>query len=474
MDVAMNIGLCISSLVIASLFCSIVNLVSSDKAWIRTRIQKAIRFGDILLGLIALEIGGSMMLGTCQEAYSVGLYGLLYVVGISIGFLLLGFGFARKMKALNIESTVDLFQKQYQSNLLRFIASCLSIATTGGLLIGQIIAAKSLILAMGIHNEIVFALMGIGIILYTIWGGLRLAGITYRIQLIYTIIVFSLIFFLCIFKEPPSFFTNIIHTTLVQQAPVSISTVFASIVMPALYYITDQEFAQPLFAVSSKRTMILASICASLFMLLFSLVPIYFGIKARALNLTFSNSISPLIPLLQRMTVPSIVIASIIGMAAALTAMIDYYLWSIGLGIIAELSLNKNKHNKYWHYAIVCIVGIIALAGSYCTTSSAIQVLLCSYELYDSCLIVPVLMSYFQLNLKKGSAIGSIIAGLSSFIIFQTWPIEVPRQLISLAVSLCGFYVGGWCQKIVGHLQENTRLETPFLNKLLQKKNFPV
>ena len=75
--------------------------------------------------------GGSMMFGTCEEAIRVELYGLLYVVGISIGFLLLGFGFAAKMKAMNVESSIDLFEIKYRSPLIRICASILSIITTG-------------------------------------------------------------------------------------------------------------------------------------------------------------------------------------------------------------------------------------------------------------------------------------------------------------------------------------------------------
>ena len=69
--------------------------------------------------------------------------------------------------------------------------------------------------------------------------------------------------------------------------------------MPALYYITDQEFARPLFNITSKTTAAVSAIGASLFMLVFSLVPIYFGIKAKAINLTVAEGMSPLIPVLK-------------------------------------------------------------------------------------------------------------------------------------------------------------------------------
>src|SRR5438045_839160 len=112
-------------------------------------VKQTFGFLSIVFALIALELGGSMMLGTCQEAYSSGLFGLLYVVGISCGFLLLGFGFARKMKDMKVENSIDLFEVKYRSPFIRTCASILSIITVCGLLIGQIVASKSLIHSLG-------------------------------------------------------------------------------------------------------------------------------------------------------------------------------------------------------------------------------------------------------------------------------------------------------------------------------------
>ena len=299
--------------------------------------KKGFAFSGIVFALIALEIGGSMMLGTCEEGYSSGLYGLLYVIGISIGFLLLGFGFAAKMKAMNVENTIDLFEIKYRSPLIRTSASILSIITTWGLLLGQIVAAKSLVHALGIQNNIVFIALSLFVIIYAVLGGLKAAGITYSAQLAYTVVVFGGIFGFCLLKEPPSFFTDVfLNQSLFSDTSISFASIFGSLIMPALYYLTDQEFARPLFAISSKTEAAISAIIASIFMLIFSLVPIYFGIKAKAMNLVIADDMSPLIPVLQLLTNDLMVAFAVCGMAAALIAMIDYYLWSVSLSITHE------------------------------------------------------------------------------------------------------------------------------------------
>lgn len=419
-------------------------------------------FLSIVFALIALELGGSMMLGTCQEAYSSGLFGLLYVAGISCGFLLLGFGFARKMKAMGVESTIDLFEFKYRSPLIRVCASILSIVTIFGLLIGQVVASKSLIHALGYNSDYIFVAIMVGVIIYAILGGLSAAGITYQAQLAYTVLVFGGIFAFCLAKEPPQFLADLfLNRTLYAENSIAFSTAFASLVMPALYYITDQEFAQPLFDITNKTIAATASIGASIFMLIFSLVPIYFGMKAKALNLAIPAGDSPLIPVLKVLTADWVVVLAVIGMAAALIAMIDYYLWSLSLSITHEINLAGNfSKNETFDKWMVLAVGIIAIIGTYCTTSSAIQLLLYSYELYDSCLIVPLLMSYFHADLKKGAAIGSILFGLAGFILFQIITVSFSAQIASLALSFCGFHIGAWIERLLNRALSYRRSRT--------------
>ncbi len=411
--------------------------------------KKCFAFSSIVFALIALELGGSMMLGTCAQAYTDGLYGLLYVVGITIGFLLLGFGFAAKMKGMNVESTIDLFEIKYRSPFIRICASMLSMLTTSGLLVGQIVAAKSLVHTLGIRSELIFIALACCVILYAVFGGLKAAGITYSAQLIYTVIVFGGIFCFCIVKEPPSFFTQLaLSQNLFDQSGISFAAIFSSLVMPALYYLTDQEFAKPLFAISNAKEAAASALSASIFMLVFSCMPIYFGIKAKMLNLSITNDMNPLIPVLQLLTNNAVAWLAVLGIAAALLAMIDYYLWSVSLTITDEIGLYYPtvRTNTQFSQIMVILVGIVTIVGSYCTTSNAIHVLLCSYELYDSCLIVPLLMSYFQSNLKKGAAIGAFASGLGSFIIFRIITIPIPGQIASLMLSFFGFYLGGWLE----------------------------
>ena len=118
-------------------------------------------------------------------------------------------------------------------------------------------------------------------------------------------------FWILLAEGAPHSFGNVsLNRTLFTESSLSFSSIFASLVMPALYYITDQEFAKPLFNIKNKATAAASAVRASMFMLIFSLVPIYFGIKAKTLNLTIAEGVSPLIPVSKILTNDIVVILS--------------------------------------------------------------------------------------------------------------------------------------------------------------------
>lgn len=437
----MNISLCVWPVITVSLIYGLTNLLTAKN--LLSPFKKLFLIAPMVFAMLAMELGGSVLLGTSQEAYSSGVFGILYVFGISLGLILLSMGFASKMQAMGIESTLDLFALKYHSPSIRFLASILSTLTVCGLLIGQVLAAKTLIQALGISNEFIFIIFWALALIYTIIGGFHYAGITYQAQLIYVILIFGGIFFYCIGQEQFSFFSHTLSDSTIALGTESItfSTIFSSLVMPALYYITDQDFAQPFFDIKTKRLKIISALTASIFMILFSLVPIYFGIKAKALNLALPEGTSPLIPVLTLLTNEFIVILAVCGIIAALIATIDYYLWSISYSITYDFGLSSD--NSKLCKCITFLIGLVILAASYAVNSSVVQIVISSYELYDSCLIVPLLMSYFKTDLKKGSAIGAILFGLFGFIFFRIFPPAFSGQIASLLLSFIGFLLGG-------------------------------
>jgi len=441
----MNFTLFITVFSAMIIFYFILGIIASKKIKTTTDYFLAGRNLGLLpvtLTLVATQIGGGMLLGTSQESYQFGIYGIAYTIGMSLGFLLLGLGFAAKLRSLNVSTTAELFETKYKSPALKKVASLLSIATMFGIIVAQIVASRSIILGLGIDSELLFLGFWAFIIIYTILGGLKAVAITDSAQVIFVITVFVGIFLYALSLEPASFFTlsslaNIQGMFDSINTPTLISIAF----MPALFALIEQDLAQRFFASRTKKIAAFSAIFASILLLLFSLIPIYFGVKAKLMGITFSGS--PLIPVLTKLTSDFILILAVCGIIAAITSTGDSLLCAISSNLSQDFDFsftgikNKLKLSKI----ITLIIGISAIVASYLVPQNIITLLIRSYEISVSCLLVPLLVSYFKDDLNKNAAIGSIIFGLSGFILFRVIPIPFPSGIASVALSGIGYMV---------------------------------
>ena len=62
--------------------------------------------------LVATHLGGGVVIGTCDSAYSNGIYGIFYTLGISLGLLILGCGFASKLRSFSVATIPELLEKR--------------------------------------------------------------------------------------------------------------------------------------------------------------------------------------------------------------------------------------------------------------------------------------------------------------------------------------------------------------------------
>jgi SSS family solute:Na+ symporter len=402
---------------------------------------------SITLTLIATQLGGGMLLGTSENAYLYGLYGILYTVGMAFGFLLLSAGIASKLQSLNVATTAEIFEKKYQSSMLKQIASFLSIVTLCGLLIGQIVGSRSIIdsIDIGTSSEFIFIGFWFFVILYTMVGGLKAVVITDICQVLLIIAVFSSIFAYAVFFGPPFAWSNLIalQKNYFGSMPLDSNIVIATLLMPAFFSLIEQDLAQRFFASRTKRVATLSALFASIFMILFALIPIYFGMQAKMVGLVIAPGKSPLIPMIEYLTNDLMVALSLCAIIAAITSTADSLLCAISSNIAQDFSMPwlgiKNElRRSQW---ITLLVGIIALGVSYIVPQNIIEILINSYAISVNCLLVPLLWAYFSQSVSKKAAIISVLFGASGMIIAQIWNTNLPVALLPLLLSSIG-YIG--------------------------------
>ncbi|MGB8366973.1 MAG: sodium:solute symporter family protein [Candidatus Babeliales bacterium] len=394
--------------------------------------------------LIATQLGGALLLGTSQEAYEKGLYGILLTIGMVLGFLLLGCGLAPRLRSLNVVTTAELFETKYHSSTLKKIASTLSITTMSGLLISQIVGSKLLLNNIAFMNEFLFIIFWCSIIFYTVIGGFNAVVLTDIFQVLLIITTFGGIFLYSIYHDPLSL-TDLITAQKNFNTPFSMRNMLAPILMPALFSLIEQDLAQRFFAARTKRIAFLSAFGSSIIILLFSFIPIYFGMKARLLALDIPLGYSPLLPVLKTMVNDFFLALALCSIIAAITSTADSLLCAISSNLAQDFDFSffgesPLKHAQY----ITAFIGIICLIFSYLMPPNMIIIILNSLELSVSCLLIPLLFCYFAQQVKKSAAIGSMIGGLIGFIVFRIWIPNFARELITLLLSLIGYGIGNF------------------------------
>jgi solute:Na+ symporter, SSS family len=405
----------------------------------------------ITLTLMATQIGGGFLSGIAQESYQTGLYGILYALGICTGFIILGLGIAGRLRELNIGTTAEIFETVYGSTALKKYASLLFIISLWGILVAQIVAFKTIIVGLNITSQWVTILFWLSIIAHTVIGGLKAVVNVDIFKQLFIVGIFSGIFIYSILiLGLPSF--SIENLAAMQNAFVSPELSWANLLpiflMPALFCLIEQDLAQCFFAARSRRVAAVSAIYASIFLVCFSLAPVYFGMQTKLLALPVIGQANPLIIYLGFVCNTIIFIFAVIALIAAITSTANSLLFAVSSHIAQDFKLVKSgKKQIIAAQAITLITGLAALITSYAIAPNIIGILTTSYELSVSCLFIPLLAVYLKLPTSKQAALGAMVFGSLGFILFRIYPIGITKEVATLLCSLIGYGGGNFSRR---------------------------
>ncbi len=395
--------------------------------------------------LLASQIGGGMFIGTTNDPFR----GLLYIIGMVLGFLALGFGVAEKFRGFNVETLGEIFTTSYKSRTLGIFCSLLSVATMCGILLAQAVAAKMIILDFaGLNDTYLFPFFWCVVIGYTLLGGLQAVILTDMIQIGIVITIFTALFLYSVWIEPVSFFSGPTATkiyALFTASDLTWQEMLNIVITTLLFSLITQDLAHRFFAAKDKTTAGLAALYASVLLLFFGIVPFYFGLQAYLYNLDLSQSAGPLVLVLQRLVTGLPLALAVCALMAAITSTIDSLLCAVScvLASLFKSYMTKPKDEVRFSQAFTLFCGLAILGGSYLVPNSIITILMNSYELSVSCLIVPLLFACFKkTSLNSVSAKLSVAFGFMSFLFFKIYPMGHLTPFVTLALSLFAYLVG--------------------------------
>lgn len=403
---------------------------------------KSVKLFPLMMTFLATQVGGGLVLGAADEAYLYGWPVLLYPLGASLGLILLGCGVGKRLAGFQVSTVAQIFEVVYGSVNLKRIASILSVLSLFMILVAQIIASSKFLISLGFNNTPLFIAFWAIVILYTAQGGLKAVISTDIVQAAFFSGIFLIVFGFVFFTVPS-----------VSQIPLPQLENFANVsdklcgwlLMPLLFMVIEQDMGQRCFAGASPQIVSRATLLAGMCTMVVCIVPVFFGSWANATELVVPQGGSVLMAAIEQTTTPWMmalvgcaILAAIISTATSLINAI-----SSNLSSDFELAFLKKIDPIVAVKGITCAISIGAIFFAF-YFDNIVELLIQSYELSVSCLFIPIAFALFK---KRGNTLSAVLAialGASGFVLFRLYPIDFPREIVSLGLSLCGYGIGEW------------------------------
>jgi len=398
---------------------------------------------QLTFALIASQLGSGMILGTAYRAYHIGAWGILYTIGMSLGFMILGCGLASRMRGLNIATTAEIFETHYGSTRLKMFASMLSVMSLWGILIAQIIASKTLFAGLQITDPYIFICCWLFVICYTMLGGLHsiiMVDIA-QVSFIITVFIAALWYTIPSPIDIQSFFTMQSNCF---DHNVTLATLAPALLIPTLFALIEQDLAQKFFAAKNQTTATISAFLAGIFLILFSAIPLFFGMLAKTSQLTIPHAANPLVSTLAFYCPQILFLLVMCGIVAAIPSTANSLMCAISSNIVQDFqSYFHLQNNKLLLTKIIsATIGMSALIASFFMYGDIISILEESYRISVVCLFIPTLRAYFGKPTTAAPAWSSCLMGMAGYGIMHIFPLApILNDLIALGLSLTGYFI---------------------------------
>lgn len=410
--------------------------------------QRQVKLAFITGSFVATAVGGSVTVGMAGLGFGRGLTGAWWLLVGSIGLVLLGAFFARKVRGAALYTLPELVERQYDRRV-SLAASILIVIAWVGVVAGQIVAAGKVLSILGIGSGafwmVVFTVVFVA---YTVIGG-QLSVI--RTDLFQAIIICLGIFVALALSLPQVGGLDGLRLSLPQDFfsfPVSSQfdwkALVSLLILVGATYVVGPDMYTRLFCARNEQTAQRAT-----FLSAFSFVPLAFaivliGMGARVLypQIYAEQAFPQVISGVLSPWLGGLVLAALV---AALMSSADTCLLSQGVILTRDIikrfhpSLSEKKTILVTRLNII-ILGLLAL-GLAMILKGVISSLLFAYTVFTCGLVVPVIAGFYKEKLKvtPQGALAALIGGGTIGLLGKIPSLDIPLKgdlgLIGFGVS---------------------------------------
>jgi len=398
--------------------------------------------------LLATALGGSATVGMAGLGFQQGLTGAWWLLVGSIGLLVLGFFFARKVRAAALYTLPELVGKQYGS-VVGLAASILIVIAWVGVVAGQIVAAGKVLSILGMGSVtswmVIFSLV---VILYAVLGG--------QFSIIRTDFIQAVILFLGIFIAAGLALSGIggldgLKASLPSgyfSFPVSPEfswkMLLSFLILVGATYVVGPDMYTRLFCAKDEGTARRSTFLAATLFIPLAFAVVFIGMSAQVLypQISPEQAFPQLISGVLSPALGGLILAALI---AALMSSADTCLLSQGVILTEDIlkrlhpSIDERRTVLLTRLSLVGL-GLLALALAL-ALKGVIASLLFAYTIFTCGLVVPVIAGFYKEKLKvtwqgaMAAIIGGGAIGLIGKIPAVDFSLKEDLGLIGFAVS---------------------------------------
>ena len=383
--------------------------------------------------LLATIVGGSATVGMAGLGFTRGLTGAWWLLVGSIGLVILGLFWAKKVRKLALYTLPELVGKQYDGRMA-LATSLLIVIAWIGIIAGQIIAAGKILSVVGIGSPLLWmVLFTIVFVAYTLLGG--------QYAIIRTDALQAAIIFIGIFGGLALLLSNLggwsgLKSNLsTEQFAFPLSSQFDGIelvkllLLVGLAYVVGPDMYSRLFCAKDGKTA-----RASVFWTALLIIPLAFSITLIGMGASvLFPQISPeqAFPMVIKDILPpfmgSIVLAALL---CAVMSSADTTLLSASTILVVDIvgwfkpSLSQRKILSLSRWGVV-VLGIFSLVLAL-VLKGVINSLLFAYTVYTAGVILPVIAGFYKNRLRVTplGAMAALIGGGSIGLISKLFDIK--------------------------------------------------
>ncbi|MBA7695817.1 Sodium/glucose cotransporter [subsurface metagenome] len=396
--------------------------------------------------LLATIVGGSATVGMAGLGFIQGLTGAWWLLVGSIGLVILGLFFAKKVRKLALYTLPELVEKQYDGRVA-LASSLLIVVAWIGIIAGQIVAAGKILSVLGIGSPLLWmVLFTIVFIVYTVLGG-QYAVI--RTDTLQAVIIFAGIFGgLALLLSHLGGWSGLQLSLSPDKLAFPLSSQFGGtelvtlLLLVGLTYVVGPDMYSRLFCARDGKTA-----RASVFWTALLIIPFAFGITVIGMGASaLFPQVSPeqALPMVMKEILPpflgGVVLAALL---CAVMSSADTCLLSASTILTMDIikrfkpSLSTGKILFLSRWGIV-ILGLSSLVLAL-TLKGIISALLFAYTIYTCGLILPVIAGFYKNRLRVTplGALVAIVGGGSAALISRLFDIKyLDLGALLISVSL--------------------------------------